>query len=119
MYTPKNLDVAAYSEYLKSCAAHQKDQSRLEIARAEAYQNGFEAGIREALQGVQCSNFERKLDPDSYAQGVNDLLYELGKELGCGSGGLREADLSLDEKAARMAELIRELFDPSGGAEDQ
>lgn len=110
MYIPKNLDIPAYSEYLKSCITHQREQFNLEIARAESYKAGFEAGVQEALQGLQCSNFERELDPTSYARGINDLLYELGKELGCGSGDLRDANLSLDEKAARMADLIRSMF---------
>lgn len=110
VYTPKNLDIAAYSGYLKDCISHQREQSNLEIARAEAYRSGFEAGVREALQGLQCSNYERELDPESYNRGINDLLYELGKELGCGSGDLRDSNLSLDEKAYRMADLIRSLF---------
>ena len=110
MYTPKNLDIPAYSEYLKSCIAHQRAQFNLEIARAEAYKAGFEAGVQEAIQGLQCSNFERDLDPTNYTRGINDLLYELGKELGCGSGDLRDINLSLDEKAARMADLIRNMF---------
>lgn len=116
-YTPKNLDIPAYSEYLKSCISHQREQYNLEIARAESYQSGFVAGVQEALQGLQCSNFERELDPMSYNRGINDLLYELGKELGCGSGDLRDANLSLDEKAYRMADLIRSQF--AGGQKQE
>ena len=117
MYTPKNLDIPAYSEYLKSCITRQREQFNLEIARAEAYKAGFEAGVQEAIQGLQCSNFERELDPASYSRGINDLLYELGKELGCGSGDLRDINLSLDEKAARMADLIRRMFSDGQGQE--
>lgn len=116
MYTPKNLNIPAYSEYLKGCITHQREQSNLEIARVEAYRTGFEAGVQEALQGLQCSNYERELDPESYSRGINDLLYELGKELGCGSGDLRDSNLSLDEKAYRMAGLIRNMF---GDEQDQ
>lgn len=45
MYMPKNLDIPAYSEYLKSCITHQREQFTLEIARAESYKAGFEAGV--------------------------------------------------------------------------
>ena len=117
MYTPKNLDIPAYSEYLKSCITHQREQFNLEIARVESHKAGFEAGVQEAIQGLQCSNFERDLDPTSYTRGINDLLYELGKELGCGSGDLRDSNLSLDEKAYRMADLIRSMF--SDGPEQE
>ena len=36
MYTPKNLDIPAYSEYLKSCITHQREQFNL------AYQTGID-----------------------------------------------------------------------------
>ena len=117
MYTPKNLDIPAYSEYLKSCITHQREQLNREIYRGDSYKAGFEAGVQEAIQGLQCSNFERDLDPTSYTRGINDLLYELGKELGCGSGDLRDSNLSLDEKAYRMADLIRSMF--SDGPEQE
>ena len=54
------------------------------------------------------------MDDESYSLGINNFLYELGKELGIGSAGLREKNISLDEKAALMAEHIRrELGAPS------
>lgn len=118
-YIPKNLDIPAYSSYLEDCIKAQKSAHDLEVAKADAYKSGFEAGIHEALQGVRCSNFEREVDPESYARGVNDLLYELGKELGTGSGGLREKNISLDEKASLMAELIRNAFLPENSTVEQ
>lgn len=113
-YIPKNLDIPAFTVYLEDCIKTQKRAHDLDVAKADAYKAGFEAGIHEALQGVRCSNFEREVDPESYTRGVNDLLYELGKELGTGSGGLRDKNISLDEKASLMADLIRNAF----GSED-
>lgn len=107
MYQPKNLDIPAYEAYLKGCITEEQENHTLAIAKAEAHKVGFEAGIRSALEGLYCSNYEKRLDDDSYCQGINDFLYELGKELGIGSAGLREKNISLDEKAALMAEHIR------------
>lgn len=64
-----------------------------------------------------CIASERELDDESYRQGINDFLYELGKELGIGSAGLREKNISLDEKAALMAEHIRLEFGAVAGDE--
>lgn len=107
MYQSKNLDIPAYESYLNSCIVEEREKHSLAIAKAEAHKVGFEDGIRAALGGLHCSNYEKKLDDTSYCQGINDFLYELGKELGIGSAGLREKNISLDEKAALMAEHIR------------
>lgn len=109
-YTPKNLDIPAYSKYLHDCISSEQEKSALAIAKAEARKEGFLEGIQAALQGLQCSNFERDIDPDSYRRGIDDLLYELGKELCTGCGDLRERNISLDEKASLMADLIRNAF---------
>lgn len=114
MYCPKNIDVSAYEGYLKSCIAAERENYAIAIARADAHKAGYEEGVNAALEGLRCSNYEKKLDDESYSLGINKFLYELGKELGIGSAGLREKNISLDEKAALMAEHIRrELGAPS------
>ena len=117
MYCPKNIDIPAYEGYLKSCIASERERYAIAIARAEAHKAGYEEGISVALEGLRCSNYEKKLDDESYRQGINDFLYELGKELGIGSAGLREKNISLDEKAALMAEHIRLEFGAVAGDE--
>ena len=82
MYCPKNIDIPAYEGYLKSCIASERERYAIAIARAEAHKAGYEEGISVALEGLRCSNYEKKLDDESYRQGINDFLYELGKELG-------------------------------------
>lgn len=118
MYCPKNIDIPAYEDYLKSCIASERERHAIDIARAEAHKAGYEEGISVALEGLHCSNYEKKLDDESYRQGINDFLYELGKELGIGSAGLRERNISLDEKAALMAEHIRRGFGAVVGDEE-
>lgn len=117
MYCPKNIDIPAYEGYLKSCIASERERYAIAIARTEAHKAGYEEGISVALEGLRCSNYEKKLDDESYRQGINDFLYELGKELGIGSAGLREKNISLDEKAALMAEHIRLEFGAVAGDE--
>lgn len=118
MYCPKNIDIPAYEGYLKSCIASERERHAIAVARAEAHKAGYEEGIGVALEGLRCSNYEKKLDDESYSQGINDFLYELGKELCIGSADLRERNISLDEKAALMAEHIRRELGAAGESED-
>ena len=96
MYCPKNIDIPAYEGYLKSCIASERERYAIAIARAEAHKAGYEEGISVALEGLRCSNYEKKLDDESYRQGINDFLYELGKELGIGSAGLMAEHIRLE-----------------------
>lgn len=108
-YDPE-VCVAALKEEL---SAHQL-QHDIQVAKADAYHEGFSAGINLAIYKLSDSNFSQDVDGESYMRGINDFLYELGKELGVGCGDLRERQISLDEKAYHMAAKIRQFF----GAED-
>ena len=68
MYCPKNIDIPAYEGYLKSCIASERERYAIAIARAEAHKAGYEEGISVALEGLRCSNYEKKLDDESYRQ---------------------------------------------------
>lgn len=84
------------------------------IERENAYTDGYAQGIRDTLaefDTVNRANAEKAVSADeAYSQGVNDMLYELGKELGIGCGNLREMAMTLDMKAAAMADFIRDRF---------
>ena len=104
-YDPEIYEAAMQDEIL----AHQ-NQRDIQVAKANAYHEGFSNGIKLAIHKLSDSNSGQDVDYESYMRGINDFLYELGKELDMGCGDLRERQISLDEKAYLMAAKIRKFF---------
>ena len=102
------------SQRMDSRIADQKRHCDTVVEREKAYTDGYAQGARDALaelDAVNRANAKKTASADeAYTQGVNDMLYELGKELGIGCGNLREMAMTLDMKAAAMADFIRDHF---------
>lgn len=93
----------------------QREQLRIkrtkeEIALKNRYE-GIEEGIDIAEKMLYSIDFEATLNQKSfdegYSAGIKDALYEFCKELDISSEDIRESDLSLDEKCAKLAERLR------------
>lgn len=106
----KNIDISAYTNALREDLKAYHMQHEIEKAKAAARMEGYEAGIQTAIRTMDESRFACDLDHPSYAKGVDDMLYELGKELDIGCSDIRGLQTGTDEKAALFADRIRSFF---------
>ncbi len=105
-YKAKNVDTDKALKYLKDTSRYQFEMENLEIAKVHRYYEGIRKGLGIAEGIFECSNFEKKEEP-TYADGVLDVIYELGKELDIPTQDLRNNFSSVDDICAKLAERIK------------
>lgn len=105
-YKAKNVDTDKALEYIEWSRKYQDELERLEIAKTQKYYEGVRKGLDVAEGIFECSNYEKNEEP-TYADGVLDVIYELGKELDIPTQDLRENFSSVDEICSVLANRIR------------
>lgn len=112
-YKAKNVDTNKALEHIEWIRKYQDEAERLENAKTQKYYEGIRKGLDIAEGIFECSNFEREEEP-TYADGVLDTIYELGKELDIPTQDLRDNFSSVDDICAVLAERIRNPDNVSG-----
>lgn len=112
IYKAKNVDTDKALEYIEWSRKYQDEQERLEMTAIKKYYEGVRKGLDIGEEIFQCRNYERDEEP-SYADGVLDVIYELGKELDIQTQDIRENFSSVDEVCAALAERIKNLDNES------
>lgn len=105
-YKAKNVDTNKALEHIEWSRKYQDEAERLENAKMQKYYEGIRKGLDIAEDIFECSNFEREEEP-TYADGVLDTIYELGKELDISTQDLRDNFSSVDDICAVLAERIK------------
>lgn len=105
-YKAKNVDTDKALEHIKESRERQYENENLETAKVQKYYEGIRKGLDIAERMFECSNYEKKEEP-TYADGVLDVIYELGKELDIQTQDIRENFSSVDEACAVLAERIK------------
>lgn len=105
-YKAKNIDTDKALEYIESSRKCQYEKEHLENAKTQKYYEGIRKGLDIAEGIFECSNFEKKEEP-TYADGVLDFVYELGRELDIPTQDLRDNFSSVDDMCAVLAERIK------------
>lgn len=106
-YKAKNVDTNKALEYIEWSRKSQNGAERLKIAEVQKYYEGVRKGLDIAEGIFTCANYEKKEEP-TYAEGVLDAIYELGKELDVPTQDLRDNFSSVDEICASVADRIKE-----------
>ena len=90
---------------------HQQERQREAIGKANSFYDGYTACLDDVSSMLHCSNYEREgASTAAYIEGANDAFYELCKELGVGMQDIRGMNTSIDEKAALIAERIKDFI---------
>lgn len=76
--------------------------------RTNAFLDGYMDCRDEVVQMLDACIDPDAIDDKSYVEGANQFIYRLCKELGIPSQDIRESGYSIDEKAALLAERIKE-----------
>ncbi len=106
-YKAKNVDTNRALEHIKWSRKYQDEAERLEIAKTQKYYEGIRKGL-DIVEGIfECSNFEKKEEP-TYADGVLEVVYELGKELDIPTQDLRVNFSSVDDICTEFANRIND-----------
>lgn len=105
-YKAKNVDTDKALEHIEWSRKYQDEAERLENAKIQKYYEGIRKGLDIAEEIFKCSNFEKAEQP-TYADGVLDFVYELGKELDISTQDLRENFSSVDDICAKLASEIK------------
>lgn len=106
-YKAKNVDTDKALGHIEWSRKYQDEAERLETAKVQKYYEGIRKGLDIAESIFECSNFEKKEEP-TYADGVLDFVYELGKELDISTQDLRENFSSVDDICAELANRIKD-----------
>lgn len=108
-YMAEHIDSKLFEDALNENRKAERETLNISIERARAYFNGYDKCIEDVRGMLHCKNYESK-DQESraYYCGANAALYELCKELDINSSDIRAMDISIDEKAALIAEKIRQ-----------
>lgn len=106
-YKAKNVDTDKALEHIEWSRKYQDECERLETAKVQKYYEGIRKGLDIAEGIFECSNFEKKEEP-TYADGVLDFIYGLGKELDIPTQDLRENFSSVDDICAELASRIKD-----------
>lgn len=106
MYKAKNIDTDKALKAIEESRSYQEKDTQMRIEKAQSFLEGVNKGLDIAEGLFQCSNYEKKEEPE-YVDGVLDILYELGKELDIPTQDIRDNFSSTDEACAKLAERIR------------
>lgn len=107
-YKAKNVDTEKALEHIEWSRKYQDELERLESAKVQKYFEGMRKGLDIAEGIFKCSNYEKQEVEASYADGVLDVIYELGKELDVQTQDLRDGFSSVDDICAELAKRIHE-----------
>ncbi len=105
-YKAKNVDTDKALECIEWNRKYQDDQEKLAITATKKHYEGVRKGLDIGEEIFQCRNYEKDEEP-IYADGVLDVIYELGKELDIQTQDIRENFSSVDEACAVLAERIK------------
>lgn len=110
-YIAEHIDPEKFESELMNHRKYQQELQRLAIEKANSFYAGYTACLDEVSSMLHCSNYESTGKITSaYREGANNAFYELCKELGIGCQDIREKNISVDEKAALIADRIKESF---------
>lgn len=111
MYTAEHIDVEKFESGLDSNRRFQEEMLRLAEEKANAFYSGYNKCLDDVRSMLHCSNYESKEKrTGAYMDGANAAFYEICKELDIGSQDIRDQNISVDQKAAMLAERIRECL---------
>ena len=109
-YIAEHIDPEKFEDGLDNLKRYQEEVQRTAIEKANAFYAGYSACLNEVSSMLHCSNYESKEKiTEAYREGANNAFYELCKELGIGSQDIRGEKISVDQKAAMIAERIRDV----------
>lgn len=115
-YTAEHLDAEKLEEGFEGYRRNQEQKLFIAQAKAQAFFDGYSEAMRDARSMLHCCNYEsEKKRTKAFLDGTNSMLYELCKELDVGGQDIRNMDISVDEKAALIAERIRQVFQQTDG----
>lgn len=110
-YTAEHIDAEKFEKSLDDYRRVQEQKLFSEQLRVQAFYEGYSAAIHDAQGMLHCSNYENEdKRTAAFMEGVNSAIYEICKELDIGSQDIRDMVTSLDEKAALIAQRIRDAF---------
>lgn len=110
-YTAEHIDPEKFEAALDNHKRYQEELQRTSIETANARYEGYCKCLEDVRDMLHCSNYESaEKETAAYKQGANAAFYELRKELGIGSQDIREANISIDQKAYMVAERIKQVF---------
>lgn len=108
-YKAKNVDTDKALEHIEWSRRYQDEAECLGLAKVQKYYEGVRKGLDIAEEIFTCANYEKKEEP-SFADGVLETIYEMGKELGVPTQDLRDNLSSVDEICALLADRIQEAI---------
>jgi hypothetical protein len=110
-YTAEHIDPEKFEAGLENLKRYQEEVQRTAIEKANAFYAGYAACLNEVSSMLHCANYESEGKiTAAYREGADNAFYELCKELGLGCQDIREKKISVDEKAALIAERIMDAF---------
>lgn len=108
-YKAENVDTDKALTAIAESRRYQEAAANLKIEKERSFLEGVHKGLDIAEEIFQCSSYEKKKRKEpGYADGVLDVLYELGKELDISTQDIRDNFSSVDDACAIIAERIRE-----------
>lgn len=111
LYMAEHIDPEKFDTGLDNLKRYQDEVQRTAVEKANAFHAGYTACLDAVSSMLHCSNYESEGKiTAAYREGANSAFYELCKELGLGCQDIREKKISVDEKAALIAERIRDSF---------
>lgn len=105
-YTPDALDVEKMDKLFNNLERGESQKRAIEMAKTEAFYQGYNKAIHDCRSALYCSNYERKIPTATEIE--RNVFYEICKELDIMGSDIYDAVLGTDEKAARLAERIRD-----------
>lgn len=105
-YKAKNVDTDKALKHIEWSRNYQDKMEQLENAKTQKYYEGVRKGLDIAEGIFECANFEKE-EEHTYADGVLDFVYELGRELDIPTQDLRENFSSVDDICAELAKRIK------------
>lgn len=111
LYMAEHIDPEKFEAELNSLKRYQDEVERTAVEKARAFHAGYTACLDAVSSMLHCSNYESEQKiTAAYREGANNAFYELCKELDVDWRDVREKNISVDEKAALIAERIRDFF---------
>lgn len=107
MYKATNIDTDKALQAIDQARICQERESNVRAVKERAYIEGINKGLDIAESLFECSNYEKTAQEATYTDGVNETLYELGKELDVPTQDIRDNISSVDEACALFADRIR------------
>lgn len=114
-YTAEHIDVEKFEDGLKDHRDYQMEEKRLTVEKAQAFFDGYEKALDDVGSMLHCCNYESKEKRSAtYHAGADNAFYELCKELDISGQDIRDMNTGIDEKAALLAERIRNVLCDEG-----